>query len=198
VKRSEEMILLQRPDATAAIGIKLEQGTHVVGRSVDCDVVLHDASVSRRHAELVIEGSTVTVRDLQSRNGTFVGEVPIQSRQVAFGERIRFGSVNLVVRRFAASDVEKEIETLDADHGGEPSLGSTISYDLPLSAAQRRVFDLLLAGLSEKQAAARLKVSRHTVHTHVRQIYRVLGVRSRAELLARFVQQRGDTESPES
>jgi pSer/pThr/pTyr-binding forkhead associated (FHA) protein len=192
---SEEMILLQRPDARAAIGIKLEQGTHVVGRSVDCDIVLHDASVSRRHAELLIDGSTVTVRDLESRNGTFVEEEPIQSRQVEFGNRIRFGSVTLVVRRFAACDVEKELETLDADHAGKSRLAT--AAESPLSAAQRRVFDLLLSGLSEKQVAAKLLVSRHTVHTHVRQIYRSLKVRSRAELLARFVQQRGGQDSSE-
>jgi DNA-binding NarL/FixJ family response regulator len=54
-----------------------------------------------------------------------------------------------------------------------------------------------LAGLSEKQVAAKLQVSRHTVHTHVRQIYRSLKVRSRAELLARFVQQRSDQEPSE-
>lgn len=194
---SEETILLQRPDAKAAIGIKLEQGIHVVGRSVDCDIVLHDASVSRRHAELVIDGSTVTIRDLDSRNGTFVDDEPIESRQIEFGKQIRFGSVTLVVRRFAACDVEKEVETLDADHAGEPRLAMTTAFELPLSAAQRRVFDLLLAGLSEKQVAAKLQVSRHTVHTHVRQIYRSLKVRSRAELLARFVQQRSDQEPSE-
>jgi pSer/pThr/pTyr-binding forkhead associated (FHA) protein len=190
------MILLQRPDATAAIGIKLEQGIHVVGRSVDCDIVLHDASVSRRHAELLIDGSTVTIRDLNSRNGTFVDELPIESRQIEFGKQIRFGSVTLVIRRFAACDVEKEIETLDADHVGVPRLAMT-ALDLSLSVAQRRVFNLLLAGLSEKQVAAKLQVSRHTVHTHVRQIYRSLKVRSRAELLARFVQQRSDQEPSE-
>jgi DNA-binding CsgD family transcriptional regulator len=58
---------------------------------------------------------------------------------------------------------------------------------LPLSLGQRRVFDQLLAGLSEKQVAGNLQLSRHTVHAHVRDIYRLLGVRSRSELLARFL-----------
>jgi DNA-binding CsgD family transcriptional regulator len=46
------------------------------------------------------------------------------------------------------------------------------------------VLRLLLSGLSEKQIAARLDLSRHTVHNHVKEIYRVVGVQSRAELMA--------------
>jgi DNA-binding CsgD family transcriptional regulator len=45
---------------------------------------------------------------------------------------------------------------------------------------------LLLQGLSEKLVASRLKVSRQTVHTHVKDIDRVLDVHSRAELLPLF------------
>ncbi len=58
---------------------------------------------------------------------------------------------------------------------------------LPLSAAERRVFDLILSGHAEKEVATRLEISRHTVHCHVRKIYRTLHVRrSRAELLAKI------------
>jgi DNA-binding CsgD family transcriptional regulator len=153
---------------------------------LDCDVVINDASVSRRHAKLTIQGSTVTLHDLQSRNGTFVGDEGVDSRQIVFGERIRFGNVALIVRKYAA----REIEAIDT---GPPSLlrgdrsASGTTALLPLSLGQRRVFDQLLAGLSEKQVAGNLQLSRHTVHAHVRDIYRLLGVRSRSELLARFL-----------
>ena len=45
----------------------------------------------------------------------------------------------------------------------------------------------LLAGDSEKQIAACLNVSPHTVHVYVKTLYRHYGVSSRGELLARFV-----------
>jgi DNA-binding NarL/FixJ family response regulator len=45
----------------------------------------------------------------------------------------------------------------------------------------------LLAGDSEKEIAGRLGRSPHTVHTHVKALYRHFGVCSRGELLARFV-----------
>ncbi len=49
------------------------------------------------------------------------------------------------------------------------------------------MFNLLLEGLSEKEIAYKLGLSRHTVHSHVKDIYELAGVNSRAELLARFV-----------
>jgi len=52
---------------------------------------------------------------------------------------------------------------------------------------QRQTLDRLLAGDSEKQIAARLEVSKHTVHIYVKSLYRRFGVCSRGELLAQFV-----------
>lgn len=54
-----------------------------------------------------------------------------------------------------------------------------------LSPRLAQVHSLLLKGLSEKEAAARMNLSAHTVHRHVNRLYQVLGVNSRAELLAR-------------
>ncbi|HEX4792281.1 MAG TPA: LuxR C-terminal-related transcriptional regulator [Humisphaera sp.] len=54
---------------------------------------------------------------------------------------------------------------------------------------QRQTLDRLLAGDSEKQIAARLEVSKHTVHIYVKSLYRRFGVCSRGELLAQFVSQ---------
>jgi DNA-binding CsgD family transcriptional regulator len=57
-----------------------------------------------------------------------------------------------------------------------------------LTPRQLQVLDYLLEGDGEKQVAYRLSISVHTVHTHVRHIYRAYQVQSRTELLARFVQ----------
>jgi len=56
-----------------------------------------------------------------------------------------------------------------------------------LSKAQFPVYQLLLGGLSYKQIAARLVLSQHTVHNHIKAIYRALRVKSRAELFAKFL-----------
>jgi PAS domain S-box-containing protein len=50
---------------------------------------------------------------------------------------------------------------------------------------QREVLDLLLHGHGEKEIAARLFLSKHTIHNHVKAVYRAFGVSSRFELFAR-------------
>jgi len=59
----------------------------------------------------------------------------------------------------------------------------------PLSRRQRQTLELLLAGNAEKQIAARLSISRHTVHVYVKSLYKRFNVNSRPELLAKWVRQ---------
>jgi DNA-binding CsgD family transcriptional regulator len=55
-----------------------------------------------------------------------------------------------------------------------------------LSPRERQTLDGLLDGLAEKQIAASLGLSRHTVHEYVKALYRRFDVTSRAELVARL------------
>lgn len=55
-----------------------------------------------------------------------------------------------------------------------------------LSTRQRQVLELLRRGLGEKQVAAELSVSPHTVHDYVKALYRAYRVASRGELLAKL------------
>ena len=56
-----------------------------------------------------------------------------------------------------------------------------------LAPRHRSVLELLAAGRSEKQIAAALGISPRTAHKYIEQIYRALGVSSRAELMALFI-----------
>ncbi len=56
-----------------------------------------------------------------------------------------------------------------------------------LSPRQQQTLAHLLSGDSEKQIAAKLALSRHTVHAYVKTLYRHFGASSRGELLARWV-----------
>lgn len=71
-----------------------------VGRGPVNDVVIADDSVSWHHAQLWTEGGTAWVRDLGSRNGTFVnGERAPASVRLAAGDELRFGAQALVQLR---------------------------------------------------------------------------------------------------
>lgn len=62
---------------------------------------------------------------------------------------------------------------------------ASIPADLP--PRLRRLLERMLLGRSEKALARELELSAHTVHEYVKQLYRRLGVGSRAELMARFM-----------
>ena len=58
--------------------VAMGPGGVTIGRDPACDIVVDDPRASRRHAEIeVLDGTRVTVRDLGSTNGTFVGELRI-------------------------------------------------------------------------------------------------------------------------
>jgi DNA-binding CsgD family transcriptional regulator len=60
-----------------------------------------------------------------------------------------------------------------------------------LTPAERRVADLAAEGLANKEIAQRLVVTVNTVEYHLRNVYAKLGIRSRAQLAARMVRDRG-------
>lgn len=75
-------------------------GTHLVGRSQEADVMLRHPSVSRRHAQIVVDGEGVQVEDLGSTNGTRVDGVllkPGEPVRLTRRARIAFGEVELIV-----------------------------------------------------------------------------------------------------
>ena len=68
----------------------------VIGRSSQCEIVLDDSGVSRRHAEIRPNGSAWMLRDLGSTNGVLVDGAQVNGEhRLADGERIAFGSTEL-------------------------------------------------------------------------------------------------------
>jgi DNA-binding SARP family transcriptional activator len=79
------------------VSIELGSRTLVLGRHPDCEVVLSDPKVSRRHAELRPLRDGYELVDLGSSNGTRVGDAEITRHRLADGDRIRIGSSELRV-----------------------------------------------------------------------------------------------------
>jgi DNA-binding CsgD family transcriptional regulator len=65
---------------------------------------------------------------------------------------------------------------------------ATLVSTIDLSQREREVIMRVLAGESRKTIATTLHVSLHTVADHLKQIYRKLGVKTRAGLMAKFIQ----------
>src|ERR1700728_2828695 len=69
--------------------IEVGPETNVVGRNEACDLVLDDRKVSAVHMELVATERGVRVRDLGSRNGTFLGGVRVGEVFLASATKLR-------------------------------------------------------------------------------------------------------------
>ncbi len=62
-----------------------------IGRSPACDLVIHNSYVSSEHAELFVRDGTYYLRDLHSRNGTFVNDYRVTERPLPRNGTIRLG-----------------------------------------------------------------------------------------------------------
>ena len=90
-------------------------------------------------------------------------------------------------RRMVAEFCKLIGAALDGNDGNGNGAAKSLSAGLGLSPRVRQTLDGLLRGDQEKEIAARMGVSKHTVHVYVKQLYRRFNVSSRGELLARFV-----------
>ncbi len=82
-------------------------GTYTIGRR-DCDIVLDDEKVSRKHASIIIvQADRYAVQDLASRNGTFVNGVRLSRRNLQHNDLIRIGNTTL---RFTVFDGPVPVE----------------------------------------------------------------------------------------
>ena len=70
----------------------------IVGRSLDCDILVSSPRVSARHAELRVNGYAGWVRDLGSRYGTTINNLPV-TNWTHFGpdDRVMVGNSELVI-----------------------------------------------------------------------------------------------------
>lgn len=84
----------------------------VLGRREDCDVILDDPLVSRRHATIMRSDSELWVDDLSSRNGVYVNGTRIDARaRLAVGDVMRVGGQEMRIASESSqiSDVLSEI-----------------------------------------------------------------------------------------
>lgn len=75
----------------------LRPGLNVLGRQGDLE--FNDPRVSRRHAQITLEGATVWIEDLGSTNGTSVNGQPVSGTKMALnhGEVVSLGGLKLTV-----------------------------------------------------------------------------------------------------
>lgn len=76
------------------------------------DLLLPNGSVSREHAVVTWTDTGFVLQDTASRNGTFVNGFRIDQFPIKHGDRIRFGELCFVIRRYRSED-DVEFEAVD-------------------------------------------------------------------------------------
>ena len=74
-------------------------GVKTIGRASGADFILDVALVSRVHCRLTATDGHVVVEDLSSTNGTFVNDKKVDRANLASGDRLRVGRVELTIER---------------------------------------------------------------------------------------------------
>ncbi|NJL71271.1 MAG: FHA domain-containing protein [Candidatus Competibacteraceae bacterium] len=72
----------------------VKPGKNIVGRSSEADIQVDHESISRRHAQIENNGTILFVRDLNSTNGTFVSDQPVNApTMIEIGTVVQIGEV---------------------------------------------------------------------------------------------------------
>jgi pSer/pThr/pTyr-binding forkhead associated (FHA) protein len=93
--------------------VPLHSGQTTVGRGSLNSIVIDAESVSRHHAVLSRDGSTVKLHDLGSRNGTYVNDVRVRVRRLRHGDTITLG--DCVLRFLHDKTMDEMSAPLDLD-----------------------------------------------------------------------------------
>jgi len=119
-------LIIETPEGDQAH--PLPEGTTIIGRESSCNIRIHDPSVSRRHLECALTAGILLARDLNTRNGTWLGPQRVEEVHVTPGLRLCLGTVHI---RFEA-EIE---EAAPRPIAPQPVLSEHVSEAMPAQAA---------------------------------------------------------------
>lgn len=118
-----------------------KSGQLFVGRSSDIDLVLIEDMVSRKHAQITVNGNNIVIEDLGSTNGTFVNGERITKTAIKKGDRILIGTsimklveADATVRATSVGDpppMEVVNQKRDTGYGNRHMAGTINEIPLP-------------------------------------------------------------------
>ncbi len=80
-------------------GIFLRQGVNPIGRDPNDTICINAPEVSRHHARIIVDGDRVTLEDLGSKNGSYLGTVRITSPvELRTGDEFTIGKTLMLLR----------------------------------------------------------------------------------------------------
>ena len=77
-----------------------------IGRDSACELCLADPFISARHARIERRSNGFSLRDLQSRNGTFLNGARVVESLLSIGDKLKFGETTYVFSESPAEETE--------------------------------------------------------------------------------------------
>ena len=130
-----ELQVTEGPDKGSQVS--LGQRTIRIGTAPENDLVLTDRAVSRRHAEITAAEDGFVLRDLASKNGTFVGAAKVAEVTLVKGTSVKLGNTTIQFRFGEGDSIEFKLE--DDEKFGD-AIGTTV--------AMRELFTVLTRAAS--------------------------------------------------
>ena len=79
--------------------VLLQPGMVVLGRDNSCQISIASNGISKKHAQILVKDTGLTIEDLDSRNGTFIKGKQIKSRELKAGDRVALYDVIFEVKK---------------------------------------------------------------------------------------------------
>jgi hypothetical protein len=148
---SQQAFLFFEEGSLAGQKVAIDKQSVIIGRGgadVDCDITLPERQVSRQHAEIYLDQGQYYLRDLGSKNGTYLNGQPVTEQvelrdndaiQIALCERIRFIGTDATL----PLDEVEPLFGLRLDCQSRRVWIGLIEIQPPLSPAQYRLLELL-------------------------------------------------------
>ena len=128
----------------------IEQAQVTLGRGLDCDIVLPERQVSRYHAQIERDNGGYLLRDLGSKNGTYVNGQEVRDRPYRLRDGDEIQIALCIKMGFVGADATLPLELtgphrgLRIDRAARRMFIGGHELTPPLSPAQYRLLELLL------------------------------------------------------
>jgi pSer/pThr/pTyr-binding forkhead associated (FHA) protein len=93
----DQLVITYRGESRSTKHVDLGESAILIGRDATSDISLEGENVSRAHCEIRYWGNEYVLKDLQSKNGTFLNGKPVSVAVIGANDIIGVGAFRLTV-----------------------------------------------------------------------------------------------------
>ena len=106
-------VLLKIITSTKTMYVEISKNPIILGRGKDSNVIIPDSECSGRHCELKIVDNVTVLKDLSSKNGTFVNGSMQKETVIYINDEVRIGSTRMYLEASKMDEQELSLHTLN-------------------------------------------------------------------------------------